>query len=819
MEFLTWHYSYGFEYYIKSWSSTFDWINHYFSLPLLLKTLFSPWKRLVTEDKSPGFNPSKYFEALTFNLVSRGIGAAVRFSLFWIGIFFIIFAFLGGVVGLFLWVALPFLSLGIYSKYKHQPANYVKNLLFSIKSLNQDPLQTILNSSAGQFMLERVGLSLADLVNNANREGVQFTNFNPGSYGELVNYLLANKVWTKEFLHRKEIEPEDLILAANWWDLKTADENRLGGYDLGRPGLALELLFGYTPTLNQYSVDLSTPQSFSHHLIGRENVVLRMERILKAGTSVSLVGEPGVGKKTVVLELAHRAAGGKLGGEMAYRRVLEFDYNALLSGSTDLNMKKTQLAQVLNETAAAGNIILMVRDIQRLTNMSVEGYDFTDVFESHLANRELKIIAISTPDEYERFIAPNLRLRKYLEKVEVTQPTMEEAKQILIEAAKDWEIKAPIVIQMPALRKILDESDKYITETPFPEKALELLDAVVTYIQQAGTSTVNVDSVNAVLEEKTGISFTRLTEDEKTKLTNLEEIIHKRLVDQEVAIKLIAKILRSRSVGVSNADRPVGSFLFLGPTGVGKTETAKVLAKVYYGNESHILRFDMAEFAGTEGLERLIGSVNKNLPGEMTTAIKNHPASILLLDEFEKATREIYNLFLTLLDEGYINDAFGKKINCRNLFVIGTSNAGSEFIRQFVNKGESKEKMQEEVVNYVLEKQIFSPEFLNRFDGVVVYEPLNEADLIKIADLILKDLAHELEKKNLYLTVTDGAARKLAQDGYDPAFGARPMRRIVNIDLGDLIGKALLSKQLVEGDKFEIVPQQGKNQYEVVKIS
>ena len=818
MEFLAWHYTKGINYYLKSWLSTVNWFTHYFSLPLLLKTLFSPWKRMVVTDASAGFNFQKKFEAFTFNLVSRGVGAMVRFILFWTGLILIIFGFVGGAIGIVFWVIMPFFGLSVYSKYKRQVKNYVSELLFKIKSEKLEPLTVIFDSTAGLFVLSHININSAELLQNANMKKITFAKESFESFEEVITYLIKNNVWKDEFFNRKEITPEDLILAAGWWDRKQSEETSFDEPYFGRPGIALELTFGYTPVLNQYSVDLSLPQSFSHRLIGRGQIVSRMERVLTAGSSVLLMGQPGVGKKTVVLEFARRAASGELGREMAYKRVLEFDYNALLSNATDVNKKKTELAEILAEASSAGNIILMFRDIQRLINPEVEGYDFTDVIEGHLEKRALKIIAVSTNTEYERFIAGNLRIRKYLEKVEVTPPTKDEAMQILIDAAKRWELLTGLLITVPSLRHILEESDRYITEVPFPEKALELLDAVISLKEQQGGGILVIDDVNIVLAEKTGISFARLTGEEKKRLEKIEDIIHERLIDQDIAISLIGKTLRAKTVGVVKEDRPLGSFLFLGPTGVGKTETAKVLAKVYYGASENILRFDMAEYSGREGLERLIGSVSKNLPGALTTAIKNKPASLLLLDEIEKATKEIYNLFLSLLDEGIITDAFGKKIVCRHLFVIGTSNAGAEFVRQLVNRGISGEELQKSVVNHVLEKEIFSPEFLNRFDGVVVYEPLKPDDLVKIAHLMLLELAENLKKKNITLTLTDDTAQKLAKDGYDPAFGARPMKRILNIVLGDLIGRAILKGEINEGDKIKLLPGEGKEEFRLEKV-
>lgn len=819
MEFLSWHYTDGVKYYIDSWLSTLRGVSHYFSLTLLLKTLFSPWKRLVVIDKTPGFNFQKKFEAFTFNLISRGIGFVVRLTLFWVGLVFIFFSFFGGAAGLIFWIVIPFFSLGIYSKYQRQPINFISDLLFKLKSKKTDPITTIFNNDAGFFVLGHAGLSLQDLVENADKEKLSPQDLRVKTYGEVIQYLLKQSVWNNEFFNKKEIKSEDLLNASFWWDKKREEETRLGGEYLGRPGLALELTFGYTPTLNQYSVDLSLPQSYSHRLIGRKTIVSRMERVLSSGSSVLLMGDPGVGKKTVVLEFAKKAASGQLGLKMTFKRVLEFDYNSLLSQSQDLNRKKTELSQIFEEASLAGNIIIMIRDIHRLIHSDVEGYDFTDIFEEYMEKRDLKIIAVATNSDYERFIAPNLRLRKFLEKVEVTQPSKEEAMEILIESARRWESLTSITIMTPALRTILIQSDRYVSDVPFPEKAIELLDAVITYCEQKSKGKLEIEDVNAVLAEKTGVSFSRLSTQEMKRLNEIEDIIHKKLINQDSSISLIGKILRGKTIGVVKDDKPLGSFLFLGPTGVGKTETAKVLAKVYYGTSDAIIRFDMAEYSGSEGLERLIGSANKNLPGALTTAIKNRPASLLLLDEIEKASKEIYNLFLSLLDEGVITDAFGKRIVGRHLFIIGTSNAGAEFVRQAVEKGIKGDGLQKEVLNHVMEQEIFSPEFINRFDGVVVYEPLKFVHLVKIAKLMIDEMSENLRVKGIQMSAGDDVYEKLAKDGYNPAFGARPMRRLVNISLGDLVSKAIISGEIKEGDKIKLFPGIKKDEFLFEKIA
>ena len=817
MEFLSWHYTKGLDYYYKSWQSTLKWLNHYFSPLLLITTLFAPWKRLTEEDTGPGFNPGRSFQVFMFNLISRFMGAMVRIIVFWTAVMLLILSFLGGLFGFLFWLIIPIFSLPVYGKYIRQPEHFME---FIVEKIKKDPtrgLEILLSSEAGAFVLERCGIELQETIQSANTQNFDFNNFYPKNFAESVQYMLDNKIWTKDFYRKNEIVEEDLLQTAQWWDdIRTkATEFNLSSYS--KPGIAMDLLFGYTPTLNSLAVDLSEPQSFYFRLVGREEEVKKMERILTSGNSVILVGSPGVGKKTIVQEFAHRAMQGQLGPKMSFKRIMELDHNLLLAGTGDLNKKKALFSSILKEASQAGNIILMIKEIHRLTNPEVEGYDFTDVFQQYLDNKSVDIIAVTTPKEYERFIAPNMRLRKNMKEVHADPPSKEEAMEILINVAKLFEYRERVTIQMPALRKILNESDRYITDTPFPEKALELLDAVVNYSLQNNIKTITTKQTDEVLAEKTGISFQSLSDSEKEKLGNLEEIIHQRLINQDNAVSLIARSLRARTIGVNREDKPLGSFLFLGPTGVGKTQTAKVLANVYYGTQDSIIRFDMAEYTGSEGLARLIGSAQKGTPGILTTTIKNKPASLLLLDEIEKAPPEIYNLFLRLLDEGMMTDAHENLINARHLFIIGTSNAGAEHIRQLVSKGIRGKDLQDSIVNYILENNIFSPEFINRFDAVVVYEPLENEHLIKIAQLLLGELKINLEDKGIELQITEDLIQQVAKDGYSPEFGARPMERIINLVLGDVIGKEMITNRVQPGDVIKLIPQ-GNQQYLVQKI-
>ena len=809
MFFLAWYYTKGIAFYFKRWFYILASINHYFSTFLLIRTLFAPWRRLSIVDKRPGFDISRFFTDLTFNLISRLTGAVVRFILFWVSLFLLIACLIFGALGLPFWLLLPPLGLPAYFRYQKRPEIYLKKIV---------SIETLFSGEMGKFLLKHIGLAREDLLGGADQKNADGSLFKAESLEKIVSNLVKNNIWTEEFLRTKNLSGEDIIRAAYWWDERCRNLSGIDSEEFySRPGIGLELLFGYTPTLDRYAVDMAAPQEFSGHLVGRLATVSKMAGEIAGGNNVILIGQPGVGKRTIVLEFAHRAASGRLGQKMSYKRVTEFDYNSLLSETVDLNLKKTKLSEVFEEASAAGNIILVIRDIQRLTNAIVEGFDFTDILESHLERGKLKIIAISTPTDYERFISPNSRLMKFFTKVEAKAPDYEQAGQILIEVSDGLEIKKEILLTTPVIRKILEGSDRYITDTPFPEKALELMDALIIYKEENGGGLISLKDVDSILSEKTGIVFNDLTQERKIQLTNLEAVIHERLINQESAINLIAKSLRSKTLEISGQKKPLGSFLFMGPTGVGKTETAKVLAKVYFGSEASMLRFNMNEYSEREGLERLIGSATRREPGDLTTEIKNHPASLLLLDEIEKAPREVLNLFLGLIDEGQITDAMGRKVICRNLFVVATSNAGTENIRQLLEKGVNPVDLQKLTLDYVLRERIFSPEFVNRFDGVVVYTPLTEDQLKQVAGLKLIELVENLKKKNIFLEITDEVVDKVAKEGYSAEFGARPMERVINLMIGDIISQAILKDEVSSGDRIILLPQTGQNEYKIQK--
>ncbi len=588
-------------------------------------------------------------------------------------------------------------------------------------------------------------------------------------------------------------------------------------FDLGRPGIGSNLVYGYSVNLDKHSEDLSQVKPYHHHLIGRSNIVARIKNVLESGRSVILTGQPGVGRMTVVFEFTHKLITGQLGRYFNCKRVLRLDYQSAIS-SGDVENKRTIIKNLLIEAERAGNIILVIKDFQRLVNPSISGYDFTDVISDVLSHYKAPFIALCDTNDYQSFISLNPRINKYFDVIEVTPPTTDEAMDILLFSASENEKKSGVTFTISCLRKLLDGSDRFINDIPFPEKVLELLTELTIQKSSSKNKLATVEDAMALLSEKTKIPLTSLTDSAKAKLSTIEDIIHQTLIGQDNAIKLIGKSLRTRAVGLKNQDRPIGSFLFLGPTGVGKTETAKVLSRVYFGDEDSIIRFNMAEYAGPEGISRLIGSSSQNQLGSLTTAIKEKPASLVLFDEIEKAPPEVFNLLLILLDEGYITDAFNQKIICSNIFVIATSNAGAEFIRQQVGQQVSSDNLQKSVVDFIQQNHIFSNEFLNRFDGIVVYEPLDRGKLNSITRLMLQKLQDNLRSKNIFMEYDENVIQKLVDENYEPSLGARPIRRAIDIILSDIFSQQILDNQIVGGDKVHLSALEDKDQFKIEKI-
>ncbi|MBU1178031.1 ATP-dependent Clp protease ATP-binding subunit [Patescibacteria group bacterium] len=576
-------------------------------------------------------------------------------------------------------------------------------------------------------------------------------------------------------------------------------------------GIGKEWDCGYTIALSRFAYDL-TPAvaNLPFEYIAHPSELTAMEKALakSAQHNILLVGEPGVGKETLVYFLAQKMREGRAGQHFAHRKIMKLDIDHLLAGAESSGEIIERLAAALQDAARAGNIILYIDNIQALFAGGQQGVgmiDASQVLIPFLESPELYIIATTTRAGWHQNIEPRKVAAEKFEKIEVAEPESEQIMNVLEEYAPLMENKLHTLLSYKALQTIVELADRYMYDKASPEKAINLLEEIVT--QSSPGVMISDKEVMAYLEQKLGIPVGEAGEQEKEKLLRLEEVLHQRVIGQDEAVKAVANALRRARAGVEKSQKPIGSFLFLGPTGVGKTETCKALAEVYFSSEDKIIRFDMSEYQDTASIHRFIGappgSEGAQAGGELTNAVKDNPFSLILFDELEKAHPNILNLFLQLLDEGWLTDSLGRKVRFSNSIIIATSNAGSEFIRNAIKQKLSAESLKQKLLDYLQSEGLFRPEFINRFTEVVSFHPLAPADVEKISSLLLnKFIAHIREEKGIEINVTPAAVSKLAELGYDPLLGARPIQRTIQKKVEDWLAKKVLAGEAERGSEL-----------------
>lgn len=691
-DYFSWHYLYAPGQILRIAANYLHFFYHYFSVGLLVRSFLAPWKRQRIKKEKPGFSFSDFFNILSFNLISRSIGAIIRGTvlIFWllVEILALLFFF-----GFFLaWLILPGFTLPLFLSLRIKPDPAVKLMEKGVDN-PREILRFLTATEMGQFLFPRLGISPPELTVllapalppekiSLDLKKKRFTSLN------LFSLLAQNWFPFKTLLSSKNVDEEDVLAVCHWFQREKEEKQRKAHFWepenlLATPGVGKGWAYGYTPYLDQYTEDLTQPTPFSHHLVGREKTTDQIQRTLARTEerSVLLVGEPGVGRHTIILELAKRIKEGRVNPSLVHKRVLSLNLNQLLAESQSATAIKGLVEAILQEAAQAGNIILVIDNFDYYVSTGSGRINLTDSFIKAI-DRGISLIGLTTFKDFAKYIQASQNLLNNFGKVEAAAPTPEEALVILEDTLSLYEKTEQVFVTYQALKEIINQVDQYVVDIPFPEKAIDLLDEVCVDAAQKGLSPITPQEVNQVISEKTKIPLGELKKEEAEKLAELEKVIHQRIINQEEAVVAIAKAMRRARVGIGQKERPMGSFLFLGPTGVGKTETAKALAEAYFGSEEQMIRFDMSEYQGKDALERVIGSATTTEPGLIVKAIRQNPFSLLLLDEIEKAHPEILNLFLAVLDEGYFTDAFGGKVDCRNLIIIGTSNAGTELIRE-----------------------------------------------------------------------------------------------------------------------------------------
>ena len=562
-----------------------------------------------------------------------------------------------------------------------------------------------------------------------------------------------------------------------------------------------------TPTLDRYSLDFTdlARQGQVGFLIGhREEFGRLLETLARPiNPNVLLIGEVGIGKETLLQHLALKLSKDEVPEALFDKRLVSLGLENLAAGAAPEELG-ARIKKIVDEILVAGNVILYIPDIHNLVRTSGTAYlSAADILMPIIMNNAFPIVGSTYPREHKQLIEPRSDFAGLFEAIRVNEITETEAQKVLTYDCLILERKFGVTISFGAVKKSVLLAKKYIRNKFLPTSAEELLKSAIVEAKRRGEKFVGPDTVIAVAEEKINIPMHEATEAEAQKLLNLEAIIHERLIDQEEAVKAVADALREYRSGLARPGGPIASFLFVGPTGVGKTELAKTLARVQFDSEKAMVRFDMTEYQDKQSFYRFIGSPDGGVSGALTDAILQKPYSLVLLDEFEKAFPDILNLFLQVLDDGRLTDNLGRTVDFTNTIIIATSNAHSDIINEALNHGQSMK----DIAEYLKKKltDVFKPELLNRFSRVVVFKNLEPADLEKVVALNLKDLAALVGGQGIRLSFDPAVVKKLVQLGYDPAFGARPLRRVIDEKLRSPLASAILDKKVTKGSSVKLV--------------
>ena len=544
-------------------------------------------------------------------------------------------------------------------------------------------------------------------------------------------------------------------------------------------------------------------------MIGHKEEIEMVENILsrKGLRNALIVGNPGTGRNIIIHAVIKKSLTGKSTKEINGKKFVELDLVSLAADIESFEQSEKIIATCLNEAQRAGNVILILNDFHNFVGGEKKAglIDISSIILPYLTNSSFPMICVTDYQGFNKNIEKKAELIKLFEKVEVKELTPDETMLIIEDKVFGLEQEYDKFISYPALKEIIRLSERYIPYS-FPQKAISLLkDSFVFSNKYTDDRIILPEHIDQIVSAKTQIPVGKIRSKEKEVLLDLENILKKRIISQEEAIKEVSAALRRARSGVQSKKGPMGSFLFLGPTGVGKTETAKALAEAYFGSEERMIRLDMSEFQRIDDIPRLIGGENQE--GILTTKVKEDPFSLVLLDEIEKAHPDILNLFLQVLDEGYLNDYLGRKVSFNNTIIIATSNAGYQIILEALKENKKMEEIKKELLDFIFKNSIFRPEFINRFDGVVVFKSLTQDDLIKIIQLQLEKIQKTLAEKHIEIIITEELKRKIVELSFNPIFGAREIKRTIQDKVENPIANALLSDKIKNGDKIKIDPE------------
>ena len=616
--------------------------------------------------------------------------------------------------------------------------------------------------------------------------------------GHLAGALLATSPDFQNMLLRMKLASGDAEAVALWLgralDAMRADKPYFGG--VGR-----DWANGFTPRLNQFgfNISLSIEAHGSHFgWLSASPGVTAMKSAFSQGTStVGLIGEPGVGKTSHVNALAQLLLEEKNDRNLEHRQIVSLNPSTILSSAKRQGELEEIVLSLLMETVHAGHIILFLDDAQLFFKSGPGSFDMTQILLPVLQSRSVQMVLAMTPHDYQQLRANNASFANLITPIMLTEPPEQDVIRVLEDNALSLESKHKVLISYEALRETYRLADRYLQDSSFPGKALQLLENSLSYAEHNGIITAH--SVQKSIEQSRGVKVSSAAPAEADDLLRLEDRIHERMINQSYAVKVVASALRRARAGVANPRRPIGSFLFLGPTGVGKTELAKAVAATYFGSEANLIRLDMSEYQQPDDVRRLLSN-GVDESHSLIMAVRQQPFAVVLLDEIEKAHPNILNLMLQLLDEGQLTDIGGRPASFKDCVIIATSNAGANTIRERIAAGQELESFQSELTDELINSGQYKPELLNRFDEIVLFRPLNQGELGQVVALMMKGINQTLSNQNISVELTPAAVQKVVETGYDARLGARPMRRALQRAVEDGIANRILRGETRPGD-------------------
>ena len=607
-------------------------------------------------------------------------------------------------------------------------------------------------------------------------------------------------------------------------------ESRPGRQEQGRSQAPLRPPYrrAETRVLDQYSRDLTliAGGGGTDPVVGREREISRVIQILSRRTKNNpvLVGEPGVGKTAVAEALARRVARGEVPDTLKNRRIVTLDLASMLAGTKYRGDFEDRVKCIIKEVQRAGDVIVFIDELHTIVGAgSAEGaIDAANILKPALGRGEIQVIGATTPEEYRKHIEKDAALERRFQPVNVPEPDGECCERMLLALRGSLEAHHGLRITDEAVSAAIRLSTRYICDRYLPDKAIDLLDEAASRVRVEGSPSrtqVEASDVAEVVSAWTGVPASAITEPESERLLRLEEALHRRVVGQDEAVSAVARAIRRGRVGLADPRRPLGSFLFLGPTGVGKTELCRALAEAVYGDEEALIRLDMSEYMEKHAVSKLIGSppgyVGYGEGGQLTERVRRRPWSVVLFDEIEKAHEDVYNLLLQIMEDGRLTDSEGRRADFRSTIVVMTSNVGAKAITEnrpalgFSGAARDGDGAVREAVMAEL-RQTFRPEFLNRVDDAIVFRRLTPADVRRIARGLTDAVRERMRALGVQLEVTDAALDLLAERGFDPTYGARPLRRCICTQLEDPAAEALLSGRAGPGDRLIADAKDGK---------